>query len=315
MAIEGRALSVGMLFELGRSSRLGCNASLALGVSGALLVWSLRHVDVHTLEDLDVWWAAFGVLLTVPMTLLSALRWANASEQAGVPLSFRTATERYYLASLLNQLLPGGVAGDVLRAHRHGRESSRYAPAAASVVAERTAGQVVLALVGLPALAYVGLLEPYTAAMLVGLVAVLLFLASWWHARGPIDGSLLPALFEPRAMMAQLGLSALILGSYLAIFGTAAAALSLPLGRDLWFGAFPTALLAMSLPVGFAGWGLREGAALIAFEALGRPAADGVALGLTYGAMVFVGALPGALSPILGRRTAVAPQMPRRSKS
>src|SRR5699024_12175397 len=61
----------------------------------------------------------------------------------------------YYLALFVNQTLPGGVAGDALRAHRHARHSDAAGPAWQAVVIERASGQVVAVLATLSVLVLV----------------------------------------------------------------------------------------------------------------------------------------------------------------
>jgi hypothetical protein len=59
------------------------------------------------------------------------------------------------------------------------------------------------------------------------------------------------------------------------------------------------ALTGAALP-NVGGWGPREGVTAWAFAAAGLGAASGVATAVTYGVMVFVASLPGAVVLVLG---------------
>ncbi|PSK63420.1 hypothetical protein B0E53_04635 [Micromonospora sp. MH33] len=67
------------------------------------------------------------------------------------------------------------------------------------------------------------------------------------------------------------------------------------------------ALLAMGLPTNVGGFGPREGVAAWAFAAAGLTAAQGVATGTVYGALVLVASLPGAAVLLVRRRPSVEP--------
>jgi len=54
-------------------------------------------------------------------------------------------------------------------------------------------------------------------------------------------------------------------------------------------------LMTMLVPVTIAGWGLREVAAAALWSAAGLSAADGVAVSVSYGLIVLVSSVPGAV--------------------
>ncbi len=66
----------------------------------------------------------------------------------------------------------------------------------------------------------------------------------------------------------------------------------------------PWVLLAMAIPLSVAGWGIREGAAALVWQAAGLDAAEGVAASVSYGLVVLLSTLPGAL--VLQRRKPAA---------
>jgi uncharacterized membrane protein YbhN (UPF0104 family) len=129
-----------------------------VAVSAGLLYLLYRTVDTAELGarlgGMDPAWVVLALALSVGQVALSAWRWAYTARQLGIDLPFRRALAEYYLASFLNQVLPGGVAGDISRAWRHGRSAGRVTagrgaavehgvawPAVHAVVLERLSGQ------------------------------------------------------------------------------------------------------------------------------------------------------------------------------
>src|SRR3546814_13404904 len=60
-----------------------------------------------------------GVLIVQSQIVLSAMRWRFTAGRLGMRLTRGRAVGEYYVATFLNQVLPGGVAGDALRTWRN----------------------------------------------------------------------------------------------------------------------------------------------------------------------------------------------------
>ena len=256
--------------------------------------WVLATVDLAGVRAVLAevrpahWWAAAAL---GPLQIwLSSLRWRVCAEALGAPLQPGRALGDYGLSTLLNQVLPGGVAGDVVRVARHQGEAG-WGTAVRAAVLERGAGQLVLALVavgGVTAWPWLhegarptGWWLPYPVLLaLVGLALV-----------GPLAAAA-RSLWPRRATLVLL--SAAILATYLAGFGLCAHALGLEL-RDALFTAVPLVFVVMAVPVSVGGWGLRELTSVFVLGAVGFSAEEATALSVAYGASVLVGALPGAL--------------------
>lgn len=262
----------------------------------------LRRIDAVTLVAA----AGIGVLTTV----CGAWRWCVVARGLGIRLPLGPAVSDYYRALFLNAALPGGVLGDVHRAVRHGRSAGDLGRGVRAVVLERTAGQAVLAVVGVTVLLTLPspVLERarHLAAVLV--LGALGGLAVWAAVRmgrapGPARrGRALRAhLAEARGvLLSRASRPGVLLSSVLALAGhvamfllaarvagtTAPAAGLLPLAL--------LALLAMSVPFNVGGWGPREGVTAWSFGAAGLGAAQGLTVAVVYGVLSFVAALPGS---------------------
>lgn len=161
-----------------RGSRTVPRLLLRAAVSLAALALLARFLELDDLParlaSMDPRWVAAALAVTVGQTLLSAWRWRFTAGRLGIGLPLRRATGEYYLASFLNQLLPGGVAGDLSRAWRHGRwdREAGAGPAFRAVLLERASGQAVMLVVAVTSGAFlVGL--PASGAEAAGAAAVL----------------------------------------------------------------------------------------------------------------------------------------------
>ena len=116
----------------GRRSRAWAVAGRVV-VSVALLWLVSRFVDVDDvlarLSELDLGWVAVGLAVSVLQVGVLAWRWRYTAARLGIDLPLREALGEYYLSILINQLLPGGVTGDVSRAWRHARTDAPTGPA------------------------------------------------------------------------------------------------------------------------------------------------------------------------------------------
>ena len=258
--------------------------------------------------------AGIGVLATV----CCAWRWTIVARGLSLPLSFPAAVAAYYRSVFLNLTVPGGVAGDVHRGVSHGRNVRDVGLAFRAVAWERTAGQVVQAvvtvavLVALPSpvrlsipLVVVALVAAVIAVVLVGRAGPGDGRSRWARVRRAIAGDVRDGLLARRAWPAIALASVLVVLGHATTFVIAArtAGATAPLSQ-----LFPLALLAMLAMVlpSVAGWGPREGATAWAFAAAGLGAELGIATAVVYGVMVLVASLPGALLLV----TAWLPRVP-----
>ncbi len=279
-------------------------------ISAGLIGWIvIQHADplIHTLAQTQPLWIALALLLSIGQVLLSAWRWRFTALQLNTQLGLRRAVAEYYLAMLINQVLPGGVVGDAQRAWRHGKDSPRWQPAAQAVVIERLAGQfaiLVFILLSWPWLP-LSVTEPiaYGAAGL-GLLVLSAFalkgrmpavvtgsrfisaMRDWGHA-------VRVSLFSPRVLPVQLGVSLVIAASYIAIYVCCVLAIGASGHMAVWLPLLPLVLIAMLIPVSVGGLGLREGAAAMLWPLAGLPAAEGIAAALLYGGVCLLASMPG----------------------
>lgn len=250
---------------------------------------------------------AAGVGIGVLTTLCCAWRWTTVAHGLDLRLSFPAAVAACYRSVFLNVTLPGGIAGDVHRGVSHGRNVRDVGLAMRAVAWERTAGQVVQAVVTVAVLVAlpspVRSTVPLVLVALAGAAIALVLIARvrpndgrsrWAKVRRAVAHDVRDALLARRAWPAIALASVLVVIGHTTTFVIAArtAGATAPLSEMLPLALL--AMLAMVLP-SLAGWGPREGATAWAFGAAGLGAAQGVATAVVYGVMVLVASLPGAL--------------------
>ena len=270
--------------------------ALALHVAGG------AALAVH-LQRLQPGWLLLGLLATLPMQLLSALRWRFTAARLDAVLPLRSALAEYYVATLLNSVLPGGVAGDAARVWRHGRRRSadtpdRFRRPLHAVMLERGAGQAAMLLVLLVAL----WLDPArhlplavaggACIVLASMLALVVLVAPRLPAARRLLEDARRVFWPAPVLLVQTLLSLAVVASYLLLFACAVLAVGGTPGWALMGVAVPLVLTAMAIPVSVGGLGLREASAAALWPLFGASAAEGALAALVYGALVVIGALP-----------------------
>jgi uncharacterized membrane protein YbhN (UPF0104 family) len=291
-----------------RRTATALRVTVSLGLLGLLLTQVDAGAVAARLAALDVRWLLPVLALTVLQVIASAWRWRFTAARLGLALPLGTAIREYYLATFANQVLPGGVLGDVGRAGRHALASGEPGPAARAVVLERASGQVAIALIAVIGIALADIAWPAggTAIALsaVALIAALAALAVRRIQRYP-DGWLAIAWRDTRralltrdAWPTQLTMSLAIAASYVGVYALAGIALDTP-APATWLPLIPIVLFSMLVPISVAGWGVRESVAAATWAAAGLGPADGTALAIAYGAIVLISSLPGLVFALL----------------
>ncbi len=265
-------------------------------------LWGLVDRDqLATLwAGLDARWWALAVLMLPAQMVLGGLRWRRVAADLDLPLPRRHALQEYGLSMALNQLMPGGMAGDAVRVWRHRcGHGALGAPLRAALV-ERVIGHVahlVVTLIGLALWPWVHQRSSPVWAWVVvlGILGVVIFIGL-----RPMPGlraltqDARVALSRPSQWFTHGFFSAALLATILIGFYACARAIGLHLGWGT-LTAVPLMMLVLVLPVSIGGWGLRELSSVLVFSLLGWSTTDAVAVSAAYGMSCLVGALPAAI--------------------
>jgi len=279
----------------------------------ALLAWLISRMDVAALGSafsrVSTSHVILGLALVQIQIVVSALRWRFTAGRLGENIPIPLAIREYYVASFLNQTLPGGVAGDAIRAFRmRNAGKGGWKQPAKAVLMERLSGQMAffaLALCGIAVWPFIlkggqtweGILPSMLGVLGAGVVMGLGLLIAWRHfpsARALTDEAA-EVFLRDRALIMQSGLSLVIVATYVATFFVASDAVGADLPWTATLTVIPLALIAMLIPVGLGGWGTREVAAMALWPLAGASAPEGLAASIVYGAISLAGALPGVV--------------------
>ncbi len=123
--------------------------ALQIAVTVGALVWIFSTVDLEDLRDQffrpNLGWLALGLLMTLLMEILGAIRWWIFLRIENLRISLWRATEIFFIGLFFNLFLLGTVGGDTIRAAYVMREEpDRKLAAMVSVVMDRLSGLVAL---------------------------------------------------------------------------------------------------------------------------------------------------------------------------
>ncbi|KOU78093.1 hypothetical protein ADK57_00865 [Streptomyces sp. MMG1533] len=276
----------------------------------AVLLWRLgTGVFLDGLRRIDGPTLLVGLGIGLVTTVFSAWRWQLVARGLRIRLPLGPAVADYYRALFLNAALPGGVLGDVHRAVRHGQSAGDVGRGVRSVVIERAAGQLALAVVGAavlltmpsPVLADARHFAPLIVFAALGALAVVVALrmnrapSRRGRALRASLGEAREGLLSRRNLPGVALSSTVVLAGHLGMFVVAARVAGSAASAAVLLPIAVLALLAMSLPLNVGGWGPREGVTAWAFGAAGLGASSGLAVAVVYGVLSFVASLPGVL--------------------
>jgi uncharacterized membrane protein YbhN (UPF0104 family) len=293
--------------------------ALKIVVSAMLVAWLVYSTDRDALADalleVDLGTALLAVLVLFALLAVQAWRWTFVARGLGISLPLVPAWLITQIGAFFNQVLPSSIGGDAMRVWRLQRRGVRTGLALASVFLDRVVALITVILivaVGLPWL----LDWMDTDALRAGILAVVLVAAAGvvvvlfadrvplvrrLAGRSPLVRVLqVPALarrvlFRPQTAVPALSLSLIIqLGVALSVWLLARAT-----GVELTWAevAFlvPVVILFSMVPITIAGWGVREGAMVVALGTVGVGREEALAISVLFGIASAIAALPGGL--------------------
>ena len=289
--------------------------AVSLGLLAGLAWWLDAGVVVSRLTALRLLWVLVAVAISVVQVAVLAWRWSYTARRLGVDLPFFVAWREYYLSIFLNQVLPGGIAGDVTRAWRQARAQNDLrapgGPAVRAVIFERLSAQAVMTTVAVLSLMFLPVTVDGNSRSLVvaaGVLAVgIVVVAVVWVRRqsavkslvGRVIAEVGAAHWSPSALATQLISGSIVVATYLITYLVAARAVEVETPALVLLPLVAPVLMSMLVPVTVAGWGLREAVAAILWGAVGLTAGDGVVVSVAYGLLVLLGSCPGAVLLLL----------------
>lgn len=291
-------------------------------VTLGLLALLLASVDLRellaTFVEIDWAYGVAALLLLFVQNDLTTRRWTTILRAFGDAPGYFRMLRIQYMALFAQLFLPSSIGGAAVRTGMLYRSRVALGVAINAVLIDRLValgGLVLLALLFMPSIALklsVGEgARPYViafgfgaaaAVVLVGLALLFRPFAFWW---GLLKRTQMRQLLEPmeravsnltapRTVLAATGYSlsgqlVAILAIYLLSQGN-----QIDVSLSDCVLIMPPVMLLASLPISIAGWGVREGAMVVAFGVLGVTREAALVLSLQYALVGYLSAAPGA---------------------
>jgi uncharacterized membrane protein YbhN (UPF0104 family) len=268
---------------------------------------------------LDVSWILSALaILFVEMCAIAGVRLKLMLIYVDARRTLATTARIALSGFFFEQVTIGFVGGDAIRLWLLRRAEVAFGCAVRALLLDRACGfvsLVLLSLLGVHELlplvdervrsAIAGTLIVIVAGGLVGVsvafvLAKLLPLSRWaafWQRLGPqgqiTNGVVLVAVF------ALAGTTHLL---NVLVFWMLGESLGLSLTIGQWFIVAPTVLLVSMLPISIGGWGVREGAMLVALRGFGIPTEEALLPSILFGLCAVTATLPGGIFWISTRK-------------
>jgi uncharacterized protein (TIRG00374 family) len=288
-----------------------------IAVSLALIAIVLRAFDVKGVAShfakVDATTLLLAIAIAWSITLLHTLRWLAVIKANGTQLGFKTALQLVLIGHFFNQALPSSVGGDAVRIWCAYRAGLNFIAAANTVIIDRALtflSLLLLTAAGLPWLFGI-IIDPaarwaLSAVIVAGIAGFGILLAlrrlprivARWRVVRALLG--LAALARKVMSSARYALSVILL-SVLSFIGFAiivfciAHAMQLDVTLRNCVLLVPPVILITAVPVSIAGWGVREGAMVVAFGFVNVPASAAFAVSILFGLTLAAASLPGSL--------------------
>jgi hypothetical protein len=297
--------------------RLAVAAKIA--VTALLIALVARAFDLRGVGDylsrVDAPTALALVAVAIGVLPLQAWRWLMVLDVAASRLRFGRALVIVLIGHFFNQTLPSTVGGDAMRMWYAYQAGVAPGNAAATVIFDRliaVSGLLVLTACGLPWLLELVPDAPARSAIAAvvaagfGGFALAIALAhfprlipDWRIARG-FAARARALVASPLTVLAGALISAagFVAFSWMVFHLAQAVGVRLTFTHSLLL--VPPVLLIAAVPVSLAGWGVREGAMVVALGFVGVEPAAAFALSVLFGLAIAVSSLPGALLWLAG---------------
>ena len=287
-----------------------------LVLSGINWVEAVRH-----LGSLSVMGVGLFLALLVLQGVIGAWRWTITTKVFGTTLQFSKALRLFFEGIFFNQALPSTIGGDAIRMYRCTQAGMGVGAAVNGVLLDRVggvSGLLVLIAISQP-LAWhripdLGPRLAFLAVLVSGItgIALLLSLASlperwqrWRIILGMVDLSAgaRRLYLSPAIVIPVIGLSIIVhVLTVIAVY-ILATDLGLPITFRDCLVLIPLVFLVATIPVSIAGWGVREGAMVVAMGVLGVSTSGAVTLSVLFGiGLIIVGMIGGIAWLMSGER-------------
>ena len=282
--------------------------SLKYILSILIIYYIIEHYGINIsnmLSIIDIRYILLIMLISIIQHFLSAYRWMYISKITNLNISFRNSIQFYYISSFMNNILPGGIMGDMFRIYHtteNKMEILKIGKSVQAVIFERLSGQIMLLAFFIVSLTFYFLINnKYEAFLYLFFPSLLIFFIFKLFLNKKIKkmlngkkiGHNIYAVFSGEVFWRHLILSFFVVCSYVLIYVISAVSLGLDIDYLAFMVFSPIILFSMTLPISIGGWGIRELTALLLSLLLGLSASSSISVSIIYGILNLICSLPG----------------------
>jgi len=281
-----------------------CKYIISLGLIYILSINYGKDI-INTIKLVNIDYIILIIFISLIQYILSAYRWKYISKYTNLNISFINSIKFYYISTFMNNILPGGIMGDIFRIYHHvddKKEIFRIGRSFQSVVYERLSGQLMLLSFFILSLGlYFIIHQKYIAFayLFLPLIVAFYFLKYIFnnklrkYIRSKHYGNNFLTVFTGEVFWRHTVLSFFVMMSYIFIYIISAVSLGVSIDYFSFLVFTPIILFSMTLPVSIGGWGVREFAALLISFLLGLSASLSISVAIMYGILNLICSLPG----------------------
>ena len=282
--------------------------SLKYASSILLIFIIIDHYGKHILQlllSINISYIFIVILISTIQYILSAYRWMYISKYTNLNIDFYDSIKFYYISSFLNNILPGGIIGDIFRIYKTSENKNEFykiGKSFQSVVFERLSGQLMLFSFFIISLTIYFLREErYLAFVYLLFPSILVYYVVRYFIKKRIRQAIQKKeiesnffkIFTGEVFWRHFFISFFVILSYILIYMISAVSLGLEIDYLAFMVFSPIILFSMTLPISIGGWGVRELTALLVSLLIGLSASASISVSIIYGLINLICSLPG----------------------
>ena len=128
---------------------------------------------LRLIQVIELKYIAIVIVISILQYIFSAYRWMYISQVTNLDITFMYSLKFYYISTFMNNILPGGVAGDIYRIYHTSEDKKnifKISKSLQSVVFDRLSGQFMLFLIFILSLTFYFLINKKFIAFLYLLI-------------------------------------------------------------------------------------------------------------------------------------------------
>ncbi|MDH4199234.1 MAG: flippase-like domain-containing protein [Spirochaetia bacterium] len=294
-------------------------------ISIGLVILIARSVNIKEigarLMEVNISLILVASVIMAGLAILPSMRWKILIQHGGGALNLGNAYKLVMIGNFFGQALPAVIGGDGARVWYVHKLGVALAVAVNSILLDRLTALIallLLAMVSMPwlwpivpvnfALWAIGIILIAAAGGIILLIAARSIPDAWNHWRMVRAGRRLLDSFQSLLgsklkSFQVIGLS-IAVHCLIAVFVYALAkAVHVPIGLSECLLLIPLVLLVSMIPVSIAGWGVREGAMVVAFGFFHISPGDSMLVSVLFGIVVALSSIPGLIFwMLMGRK-------------